>query len=224
MGWDALGQASPARGCKPLHVPYHVPAPVESGPDHIPTHPPPRHVPASSMSHRTVLWPLDYRSRKPPFSSAPIPMEPPAYSTRRSAYFPPTANASLHPGGAASLADIPRQLRADISASHRQLAEVAQQNISHATASSLVADSPLVQPISERTHANSSSQRAVLCNLALRQVTSGILSIHPMLSPRTSVHATARVSRHSSLSGHQDRVPRMARNAAVEPMEVGHTS
>jgi hypothetical protein len=153
---------------------------------------------------------MSSHSSAAPQARHPLPTEPSRHHTRVQVstpvhYVPHASDAGL--------AGVPQQLLADISASHRQLTGAAHQNIPPDDTPLHTIDSDLVPPISGRLPAESASQRAVLANLAVQQVNSGILSIHPALPIITSI---ASATGQSAGSDDEDMLRRTRSHPAVE--------
>lgn len=129
----------------------------------------------------------------------------------------PRADVLLPLASNAGLTDVPRQLLADISASHRQLIDSAHRLVS-SDVPSVNAIGGLSRHGAERLRADNAS-RAVLSNLAIQQVTSGILSIHPSIPPSPSDGSIAKSSRYHTASAHERDLPR-----APKPIENAYTS
>lgn len=132
----------------------------------------------------------------------------------------PFNNVPLSHLSSTGLAGVPQQLLADISASHRQLTRVSHRHTPTDDAPLRTMDSALEPPISGRAPANTASQRAVLANLAVQQVNSGILSIHPTIPVFTS---TARATGQYAASGDEDGRQRTLNRPIVESVADLHS-
>lgn len=130
----------------------------------------------------------------------------------------PRADVLLPLASNASLNEVPRQLLADISASHRQLIDSAHRLVSSDVPSVNTTGDPSRHG-TERLRTDNASQRAVLSNLAIQQVTSGILSIHPSIPPSTSYSSIAKSLRYPTASAHERDLPR-----APESIENAYAS
>jgi hypothetical protein len=153
---------------------------------------------------------MSSHSSAAPQARHPLSMEPSRHHTREQ------VSAFVHDvphDSNVGLAGLPQQLLADISTSHRQLTGAAHQNIPPDDTPLHTIDSAFVPPMSGRLPADSASQRAVLANLAVQQVNSGILSIHPALPIITS---TASATGQSATSDDEDMLRRTRSRPTVE--------